>query len=596
MSQRLPTNVESIEELHSLLHNFEIECYNCHKKMIGPRSKRYCSKECAKEYKYKQKLPDLTRNCKQCGIEFIASNKSQEYCSLDCKHTIPCEICGKLFVAKAGTTCSFECSEVKRKRTCLERFDAENALQNPAIKARQVETTFKNHGINHVIHREEVVKKARASLQKNMKNPEWVAKRTEKTRKTNNERYNCDNPMQNPEVRAKALQSNLEKYGDTNPMNNPEVKAKALKTNREKYGHDNPMQNPEVKAKGVETLMKNHGVAYPMQSPEIRKTWESSMMKTYGVPKAKYIHITNFEHYEDKEFILKNFVKGDYFLRDEMAKYFNISESVVNGIKNKLGIKIPNIESYVSTEQRYIFDQINIDEKMLNDRQLINPLEIDILFYKHKLGVEYNGLFWHSRNIADMTEEKAQAHINKTTICENIGYELLHIFETENLELWVSLIKSKLGLNEVVKNFDVKDVDLSVASEFVKENSITPNFEFLSAVGAYRNNELVSIICYTKYDEYIDIILNCDKCNFNVPNFLKQAVEYLKNKYALKIRHSFDRRFGSHQHFIDCEFSVIEIKPPRKLYVTENYAGISENEITDRIIYDCGLVVLSSDI
>ena len=53
MSQRLPTNAESIEELHSLLHNFEIECYNCHKKMIGPRSKRYCSKECAKEYKYK---------------------------------------------------------------------------------------------------------------------------------------------------------------------------------------------------------------------------------------------------------------------------------------------------------------------------------------------------------------------------------------------------------------------------------------------------------------------------------------------------------------------------------------------------------------
>ena len=85
--------------------------------------------------KYKQKLPDLTRNCKQCGIEFIASNKSQEYCSLDCKHTIPCEICGKLFVAKAGTTCSVECSEFKRKKTCLERFDAENALQNPAIIA-----------------------------------------------------------------------------------------------------------------------------------------------------------------------------------------------------------------------------------------------------------------------------------------------------------------------------------------------------------------------------------------------------------------------------------------------------------------------------
>ena len=133
MSQRLPTNVESIEELHSLLHNFEIECYNCHKKMIGPHSKRYCSKECEKEYKYKQKLPDLTRNCKQCGIEFIASNKSQEYCSLDCKHTIPCEICGKLFVAKAGTTCSFECSEVKRKRTCLERFDAENEITDRII-------------------------------------------------------------------------------------------------------------------------------------------------------------------------------------------------------------------------------------------------------------------------------------------------------------------------------------------------------------------------------------------------------------------------------------------------------------------------------
>lgn len=61
-----------------------------------------------------------------------------------------------------------------------------------------------------------------------------------------------------------------------------------------------------------------------------------------------------------------------------------------------------------------------------NDKKLINPLELDILIPEIKLAIEYNGLFWHSSTFKDK-----DYHLNKTNLCEQLGYRLIHIWEDE---------------------------------------------------------------------------------------------------------------------------------------------------------------------
>jgi len=68
----------------------------------------------------------------------------------------------------------------------------------------------------------------------------------EKSKATNLEKYGCEHPSQNKEIKAKSKATNLEKYGCENPFQNKEVQEKIKATNLEKYGCENPFQNKEV--------------------------------------------------------------------------------------------------------------------------------------------------------------------------------------------------------------------------------------------------------------------------------------------------------------------------------------------------------------
>ena len=94
----------------------------------------------------------------------------------------------------------------------------------------------------------------------------------EKIKNTNLERYSCENPMQNEEIRNKEIQTLREKYGEgiINISQVKEIQNKIKDTNLERYGCENAMQNEEIKNKVKATNLERHGVEYPMQCEEIK--------------------------------------------------------------------------------------------------------------------------------------------------------------------------------------------------------------------------------------------------------------------------------------------------------------------------------------
>lgn len=192
--------------------------------------------------------------------------------------------------------------------------------RDPEAEAARLKTREERYGGPGVPLLSEKHKKFWASA-----DPAWIATRSQKTRKTNQQRYGVDSPAQNVEVKARAKrtresnlnwreesttkrkQTVLEKYGVDNVMQLDEVKDKLKAINLETLGVAYPMQSGEVKGKAKKTLQNNYGVDNPSQSSVIRKQMEQTSIKKYGVP----YHLQNAESLErtyEKQHRLKKVV------------------------------------------------------------------------------------------------------------------------------------------------------------------------------------------------------------------------------------------------------------------------------------------------
>ena len=109
------------------------------------------------------------------------------------------------------------------------------------------------------------------------------------------------------------------------------------------------------------------------------------------------------------------------------------------------------------------------------DRNLIYPLEVDILIEDIKLAIEYDGSYWHS------TEFKpANYHLMKTQLCNEKGYRLIHIWEDE----W-KFDKDKI--KERLHQIFIGEEPLNFLGEIIKldrswyNNIDVPNYSFKRA-------------------------------------------------------------------------------------------------------------------
>jgi hypothetical protein len=133
-------------------------------------------------------------------------------------------------------------------------------------------------------------------------------------------------------------------------------------------------------------------------------------------------------------------------------------------------------------------EKINIDKK-----------EIDIYINEKKIGIEYNGLYWHSSAF-----KNRKYHQNKTELCENNNIQLLQVFEDEWIykkEIVKSIIRAKLGLSEnhiYARKCEIMKIETKVCGKFLNENHLQGSVGSNIKYGLYYNGELVSVMTFGK--------------------------------------------------------------------------------------------------
>lgn len=140
-------------------------------------------------------------------------------------------------------------------------------------------------------------------------------------------------------------------------------------------------------------------------------------------------------------------------------------------------------EAYTAAEMGYLSGTSTLESDLMNwltnvgvhfehRAKLSKKLEIDILIPESKIGIEINGLYWHSEDHKDK-----DYHLNKTNQASELGIQLLHIFEDQLVERNAQvknfiLSKIKTANKIHARKCDVTVVPNKIAMEFFKENHI----------------------------------------------------------------------------------------------------------------------------
>ena len=168
----------------------------------------------------------------------------------------------------------------------------------------------------------------------------------------------------------------------------------------------------------------------------------------------------------------------------------------------------------------YIQNIVGTDNVEQRNRSILGNKEIDIYIPKLKIGIEYNGLYWHSERNPRMDKNY---HLNKTLLCELNGIRLIQIFEDEYvkhkdvvLNKISHLLKYDMNKPKIMgRKCSIKCITKTESESFLDKYHIQGFVRGTIHLGAYCNDELIAVMSFTK-----------EKCNSNNWELTRFASNY----------------------------------------------------------------------
>ena len=461
-------------------------------------------------------------------------------------HTTPNAV--RSYLSHCGIKKGKELAQRAQERVNLRKLGVKTTLQLPEVKEKVKETMQRKYGTDNILKLREFHEKAEDTLEKRygVRNCMQSEEIRERARETWRRNYGVDNPNKCEEVVQKRKKTLQETYGVDNPMKNPEFAQRQQKTKAETLrartgiGFLSEIPREELERLYIKEnlsareiadmfgrdvfsilgIMSENGIHKDRSLSEVHRK-ETSVLK-YGTP---YPVSLNGKNKETLAEILRS-KKGDDYPVDlildkdnfvafldsldeprtisEIAELIEVSYTVVINLIKKFGLKNhPKILylSSSSSQEREIcswLEGLGFSVQK-NIRGIIPKYEIDIYIPDKKLGIEFNGNYWHGEQCRDN-----KYHQEKSLLGRENGVFIYHIFEYEwenedTREKIKSHLLSILGIAETVlyaRNCEVREVSIPQKSDFLKKNHLQGDDKSSVRYGLYYNDELVSLMTF----------------------------------------------------------------------------------------------------
>ncbi len=381
-------------------------------------------------------------------------------------------------------------------------------------------------------------------------------------------KYGVDNVRQNHSVDSKIKDTCLNKYGTTNVQELDWVKAKIKDTCLNKYGTTNVQELDWVKAKTRDTNQKLYGVDNGSQSLITKESMAILGDRT-----------RLSAHYDTA------------LSCTQMAGDLDVSVSTVCNYMQQHDIPYSTKSAEEESIATYL-DTLDV-EYIRSDRKQIGPQELDFYIPRYELAIEYNGVYWHS----ELRGKKSSYHLSKTRACSRQGIQLLHIFSTDNIPLWRSVISNKLGICERIyaRKCRFSEISSQEADRFCQSNHLQGRFSAKYNYGLYYQEELISVMTFSKsrynFLAEFEMIRYCCKVGVQV---IGGASKLLKNSLLISVLSYANRRWSDGSLYRALGFRLHSETRPNYFY-TSDYKSLSsrlkfqKHKLTDLSTFDANL-------
>jgi hypothetical protein len=345
----------------------------------------------------------------------------------------------------------------------------------------------------------------------------------------------------------KIEQSNIKKFGTKNYFQSEEGKLKIKNIIIEKFGVDNISKLENIKQKKLETKEKSDFLKYKefylTKNLNLVKCDKNQKTYTFFCKKCK------------KEYTISyNLLKNRRYSKTKICTFCNPINKNISGLE----IELVN------------FIRENYYGKILENRKIINPYELDIYLPDLKLAFEFNGLYWHNE-----LNKPNNYHRMKSDLCIEKGIQLIHIWEDEWLnkkEIVKSIILDKLGKTKILSNnFLIKEIkDDSIVKHFLEENHIKGYTKSQIKIGLFFREKLFSLMCFKKVKNDYEIIRFCDEIYNSINGSEYKLLNYfIENHNVKEIIMKIDRSYSAGNLYKKLGFKEIE-KINEDYYYIEN--------------------------
>lgn len=284
--------------------------------------------------------------------------------------------------------------------------------------------------------------------------------------------------------------------------------------------------------------------------------------------------------------------KERFKLRCDKGHTFYISSA--NLLSKDMSRGCPSCKRNSSTAEQQLFEYIsNYVECINNDRIQLDGYEIDIYVPSLRLGIEYNGLYWHN------DEMQKISHFDKKSKASEKNIHLIHVYEDDwvnrpdfvkNRLVDILQIKSEGYINIPVSKAHIEEIEGEFYYEMYSKFTLEPEVKIDGILGLYYRNRVLAILPYQIKPELscliIDVIRNPYVPNSNyydtIITILKQANKNFKIACSIDW---LDDIYMTKQNILDYEYLL----PPYKKYIDKQTT--SKYNKTDKTITKPGYAI-----
>lgn len=365
-----------------------------------------------------------------------------------------------------------------------------------------------------------------------------------------------------------------------------------------------------------------NGSGCPICANESRKAKNGFTTKSF-ILKAKQLH---GDRYDYSKVVYESYDSPVTIICKTHGEFQQTPDSHLQGSGcQKCAHKESRQESDLS---KFIVGLIGKENVLIKERRIFdNPWkEIDLLIPSKHIGIEYNGIRWHSEKFGKFSDY----HLSKTEECKKMGISLIHIFEDEyvnNREIVEDKIRHLLGCNYgkekiYARRCKISEIASDKARMFMLKNHIQGFSNATVHLGAFEENRLFAVMSFrkeTKNSDKWELVRFSTDIRYLCIGFGGKIFKYFVRRYSPKSVKTFaDRRWTINENnnlYTKLGFKLVKILSPDYKYVVKNNRihkfnmrknlllkrypdkGLNENmtekEMCDKLgfsrIWDCGL-------